>query len=64
MAGTRRYTRLRWGCGRDATQSVSLGSDAGAFDTPYTTTDTTIPAKGQAIPRQLCDAISHSKLLP
>jgi hypothetical protein len=52
---THDYGGLRWGCGRPATRSVSLGSNAGALDTPYSNTNTTIPTKGQAIPRQLSD---------
>jgi hypothetical protein len=53
LSGVRTLSDVRWGYGRDATWSVSLGSAAGAFDTPYTTTDTTIPTEGRAIPRQL-----------
>jgi hypothetical protein len=53
------YGGLRWGCGGPATHCVSLGSDAGALDTPYSNTNTTIPKKGQAIPRQLSVEILH-----
>jgi hypothetical protein len=59
LAGMPRYARLRWGCRRDAARSVSLGSNAGAFDTPYTTTNTTIPAKGHQI---LCADFVHKTL--
>jgi hypothetical protein len=54
---------LRLACGRPATRSVSLGSDAGALDTPYSNMNTTIPTKGQAIPRQLSVAHGCPKTL-